>query len=456
MRWRDSLVPVRMQRVALVASAGTLRGMLVRVAEAGVVDFGDTGAESDVRTTGAAALSVDEQDATTLRQSGRADLIAGEQQLRSLSDTAVRRGDVAALAGWCPKSEIDTLRTGLAALGAAVVDLRPPAGVDPPTRLANRTPARRAFTPLLRIYTTIPYADLDPTIPAGLAYIVMFGMMFGDAGHGLLLVAGALVLRSGHPKRLARWRQLWLFVAGAGIAATGFGVLYGEFFGPTGVLPVLWLDPLDQPVRLMVTAIAVGAVLLAISYAMGTANRWREGGLRLALYSSSGIAGATTFLGLGVITAGVLAHEVPVLIAGIAVTGAGLVLSTMGMFAEAGGGSAGVVRSGVGVVDLVMHIGANSISFARLAAFGMTHAALGWLVWQATTAVAGRGGVGIAFAAVIFVLGNAVAFALETLIAGVQALRLEFYELFSRVFVEAGRPFTPWHIPVIETRSASC
>lgn len=456
MSWRDSLVPVRMQRVALVASADSLRGMLVRVAEAGVVDFHDTDAGSDTRAPGAAALSAQEQDVTALMQSGRADLVAGEEQLRSLSDAAVRRGDVAALAGWCPESEISSLRTDLAPLGAAVVGLRSPAGLDPPTRLANRTPLRRAFAPLLRVYTTVPYADIDPTIPAGLAYVVMFGMMFGDAGHGLLLIAGALALRSGRPKRLAGFRQLWMFVAGAGIAATGFGVLYGEFFGPTGILPVLWLNPLDRPVTLMVTAIAVGAALLAISYAMGTANRWREGGLRLALYSSSGIAGATTFLGLGVITGAVLTHELPILIAGIAVTGVGLVLSTMGMFAEAGGGSAGVVRSGVGVVDLVMHIGANSVSFARLAAFGMTHAALGWLIWQATTAVAGRGGVGIAVAAVVFVLGNAIAFALEALIAGVQALRLEFYELFSRVFVEAGRPFTPWHIPVIDARSASC
>jgi V/A-type H+-transporting ATPase subunit I len=53
-------------------------------------------------------------------------------------------------------------------------------------------------------------------------------------------------------------------------------------------------------------------------------------------------------------------------------------------------------------------------------------------------------------AVAVFVVGNAVAFALEALVAGVQALRLEYYELFSRVFVGEGRPFRPWHVPLEE------
>jgi hypothetical protein len=80
---------------------------------------------------------------------------------------------------------------------------------------------------LVRTFGTVPYRDIDPTIPAGIAYVVMFGMMFGDAGHGALLIAIALLLRSGRIRRFAGLRHLWLFVAGAGIAATAFGALYG-------------------------------------------------------------------------------------------------------------------------------------------------------------------------------------------------------------------------------------
>ena len=56
----------------------------------------------------------------------------------------------------------------------------------------------------------------------------------------------------------------------------------------------------------------------------------------------------------------------------------------------------------------------------------------------------------------VFVLGNALAFALEALVAGIQAMRLEYYELFSRLFVTQGRPFRPWHLPVHTKEGVPC
>ena len=55
----------------------------------------------------------------------------------------------------------------------------------------------------------------------------------------------------------------------------------------------------------------------------------------------------------------------------------------------------------------------------------------------------------------LFAIGNAIAFALEALVAGVQGLRLEYYELFSRVFAGEGRPFRPWRFPVIDDQFVS-
>ena len=176
--------------------------------------------------------------------------------------------------------------------------LQPPRGVDPPSLLRRETPVRRSFAPLVETYAIVPYADMDPSVVAGVVYVVMFGAMFGDAGHGLLLLLVGLLLRWRHPARLARFHAAWPFVVGAALAAIFFGVLYGEFFGPTGVLPVLWLSPVAEPVRLLLAAIGFGAVLLAGAYVLGTINRWREGGVRAALYAPSGLAGAAVFLGL--------------------------------------------------------------------------------------------------------------------------------------------------------------
>ena len=446
----------------------TLRDALVLVADAGVVQFDDVGPQDDSAVSEAAQrlqrlgsthptprLSAVAPDLEELEHAGRADLLAGEAQLDERAAAAVHRDDVAALTGWCPAPELDALAVGLGSVAAAVVPLPRPPGVDPPTLLGGER-LGRSFAPLVRTFGTVPYRDIDPTIPAGIAYVVMFGMMFGDAGHGALLIAIALLLRSGRIRRFAGLRHLWLFVAGAGIAAIAFGALYGEFFGPTGVLPVLWLAPLDDPVRLLAVAVAVGAVFLAASYAMGIVNRWREGGARLALYAPSGIAGATLFLGTAVAIAGFLLPMSWLVIAGAVTAFAGLALATVGLFAESGGGPTGVAQTGVGAFDLLVRLGSNLVSFARLAAFGMTHAALGWVVWQATVALTGLGILGTVAAVIVFVVGNVITFALEALVAGVQALRLEFYELFSRVFVGEGNPFHPWRIPTCTPEVASC
>jgi V/A-type H+-transporting ATPase subunit I len=123
-------------------------------------------------------------------------------------------------------------------------------------------------------------------------------------------------------------------------------------------------------------------------------------------------------------------------------------LAYVGFIANAGGSAAGLTQATVELFDMVLRLGTNVVSFARLAAFGLTHAALGLVVWDATVALWGRGGGWLLAAVTVFLLGNAVAFTLEALVAGVQALRLEYYELFSRVFSAEGRPFRPWHVPL--------
>jgi V/A-type H+-transporting ATPase subunit I len=209
---------------------------------------------------------------------------------------------------------------------------------------------------------------------------------------------------------------------------------------------VVWLSPLEEPVPLLVAAVAVGALLLAGAYVLGTVNRVREGGWIYALYARSGIAGSLLFLALGMLAAGIyLAADILVVI-GVALVSVAAVLAFVGLLAAAGGGAAGAVQAVVELFDLVVRVGSNLVSFARLAAFGLTHAALSALVWQGTTAVWGPGLAAVA-AIALFLAGNAVALTLEALVAGIQALRLEYYELFSRVFDTEGRPFRPWLLP---------
>jgi V/A-type H+-transporting ATPase subunit I len=126
---------------------------------------------------------------------------------------------------------------------------------------------------------------------------------------------------------------------------------------------------------------------------------------------------------------------------------AGALLLGAGFHAKAGRGAAAATQATIEVVDAVVRVVANLISFTRLAAFGLMHAALAAVVLAAAQALWG-GPAGIVLAAAVFVVGNVLTFGLEALVAGVQALRLEYYELFSRIFAGEGHRFSPWHIPL--------
>ncbi|MGW0748159.1 V-type ATPase 116kDa subunit family protein [Streptomyces sp. NPDC002587] len=470
MTWSaENLLPVRMRRVALVAPSTAMRDTLVRIADQGCVelDHVESGESAPAAAASAAAsrglpsdtgagaaralLASATPDLDALRREDREDLLAGEAQLADFDRGAVRRGEVAALAGWCPATDVPRLAERLTAVGAALVVLPAPRGAEPPTLLRGTRETAHSFAPLVTTYGTVPYRDVDPSWPSGVVFVVMFGVMFGDAGYGLLLLLLAFVLRRGVPSFLARYRRLRPFLAGAGTATVLAGIAYGEFFGPTGILPVLWLNPLDSPERMLTASIVFGGLLLALAHVAGTVNRWLEGGPVRAVYAPSGGAGLAVYASLALVGTGLYLDQRAYLVAGAALAPLALLLAGVGFFAATPGGAAGAAETGVRLFEVVVRAGTNTVSFARLAAFGLTHAALAHLIWQGTTALARQGPVPLAAAVVLFTVATVAAFALEALIAGVQALRLEFYELFSRVFEAQGRPFRPWHVPMADS-----
>jgi len=431
--WRDTIEPVRMDRVAVVAPEHALHEALAVVAAAGIV----------------------EPDLGVLESAGRAPEAPEAIGVDLVGTAALQHGQVSALAGWAPAAEVDQLASRLGPLGATLVRLRPPAGVQPPTLVPASGPSA-AFQPLVDTYTTVPYRDLNPSLFAGVVYVAMFGMMFGDVGHGALLTLGGLLIRSRRLNPAGRLRAAAPFVIGAGLASMGFGFAFGEAFGPTHLVPTLWLSPLNAPTTLLAVAIAVGAALLASSYGLATINRWREGGLTRAAFAVSGLAGAGLYLGLALLGLGWYRHLAALELAGAALSVVCLVFAFAGLLAEAGGRAAAIPQAGVELFDAVVRLGTNTVSFARLAAFGLTHAALSSIVWRGTTVLWHGSGASPLFACILFILGNALAFALEGLIAAIQALRLEYYELFSRVFIDQGRRFRAWHISTPLPEEAPC
>jgi V/A-type H+-transporting ATPase subunit I len=453
-----------MERLAIVAPVDQIRTVLVTLGAEGRFEpeiLTQSGGEAEailqrVRarrrdSSATPTVTLERPDLAILERDGDIAALAGEVELERVRTSMIEEGSVAAIAGWTPSESLDALAATLAPHGAAAVRLSPPRGSQPPTSL-RATSSTAAFQPLVNTYGTVPYADLNPSALAGAAYVVMFGMMFGDVGHGALLLALGVVLA--WPPRglfvgLRKYRWASPFVIGAGISSIGFGFAFGEAFGPTGLVPTLWLRPLDHATTLLAISVAIGAVLLACSYALGTINRIREGGVARSLLTMSGLAGAALYLGLALTGAGWYWHRSAIVIAGAILAVLALALGFLGLFVEAGGRASGALEAGVELFDAVLRLGTNTVSFARLAAFGLTHAALSSLVWSGTASLWRTGGVfGVGGAIIVFAVGNALTFSLEALVAGVQALRLEYYEIFSRVFTTEGREFHPWHISV--------
>ncbi len=467
MELSERTLPVRMRRIAVVALGDSVRDVLVALAESGTVDLaGPLGSgegpalealrrlerRSDRGAPAEPALSRQAPDVQQLEQDGARELLAGEVELERRRASPVKHRNFAVFVGWAPEPELAHLRERLAPLGASLVELRNPRGARPPTLLAP-APAAEPFRPLLTTYGTPPYEDVDPTPFVAFSYAVMFGMMFGDVGDGLLVVLAALVLRRTRHPRVRSLRKMWPMIAALGAAAIVFGALYGEFFGPTKLIPTLWLAPLDEPTRLLAAAVVVGVCLLTGGYAIGIVNRWREGGARRALTAGSGIPGLVLLIGFCLIGIGIAVHAAAPELLGFAVVVAAVLPLTIGLRSEAGPGPAGVFEVLIGLLDALLRVFSNVFSFARLAAFGLMHAAIGQQVLHAAGGLIGSP-LGDLAAATVFVIGTAVAFALEGLVVAVQALRLEYYELFSRVFAWEGRPFRPWSLPLLSTKEA--
>jgi V/A-type H+-transporting ATPase subunit I len=419
---RDQLVASPMRRMAVVAPHLRLRRVLIEVADSGSF----------------------EPDAP--RSPGHGE--AGEASIEDRAAEATTTAQCAILPGWISAPDVDSLNHRIHPLGGALAELPQRRGATPPTKPVDGG-LGQGLRPLVTTYATVPYRDIDPTLFAGITYMAMFGMMFGDVAHGSAVVILGLVARAARSERYDAVHRAAPFLIGAGLAAVGFGFLYGEAFGPTGLVPTLWLRPLDEPETLLLAGLVVGSFLLAVTFLLGSINRWREAGARGALYDAAGIGGALMFAGAAAVIGGVAIDSAAWLEpTGIGVAAVGAFLTFVGLFTKAGLNPSGLMQALIEMFDTVLRLGSNIVSFTRLAAFGLTHAVITEVVWDGTVALwDGSGFLSIIAAVVLFTVGNIAAFALSGLVGAIQALRLEYYELFSRLFVTQGRPFNPWHIP---------
>ncbi len=397
------------------------------------------------------------------------------------------------LAGWVPEAELERLAAGVRAAtgGRSVLSAVEPSptrevGGMAPTALAN--PALlRPFEGLTRTYGLPDYWDLDPTPLAGGLFVLMFGAMFGDVGQGAVLALLGLLMAIGRPGRrpsggagpsalppgrrppgpgdshpgdgeqaprptstqsLDGRRQFGWILAACGGSAMVFGVLYGSVFGSEELIPALWLRPMENPLLLIGVAVGVGAAVISVGLILGAVGAWRRRDRAHLYLGQSGLVGLWLYWGLMV--AALLAALAPGRL-GLAIllplVGVPLVLIFLHgpiarslEWAEDAGDGAYYIQSGVEAFDLVIRFASNTLSFLRLGAFALAHVGLGLTVYALAELVHGLPGVPV----LVLILGNALIVGLEGLIVGIQALRLEYYEFFTKFLHGGGVAYRPF------------
>ena len=382
-----------------------------------------------------------------------------ERQLLEADQCLPRTDATVLVSGWIPASESAVVLAQLreATGGRCSIDLAPPEDplVDDVPVLLRPPRVLTPFAQLVEAFGLPAYRELEPTLFLAISYVLMFGMMFGDAGHGALLaLAGGIAAWTGR-------RVGWALVF-AGLASIGFGVLYGSYFGITAMKEfALWRDPLEgDPLALMALAIAFGVVLNSLGLVLNIVNRFRCRDVAGGLLDKFGAIGLVFYWGALLLLTKYAALQARGAVGAVLVAFLGLPLAAWclreplshlarrhaGHPSQPGGLAAAVMESFVGAFEAVLVYMANTISFVRLAAYALSHAALLLATFLIAAQLQGVDGRVTAWSLLVIVVGNAIAIALEGLVAGVQALRLEYYEFFGKFFSGAGRPFRPFRL----------
>ena len=312
--------------------------------------------------------------------------------------------------------------------------------VEPPTKLKNPG-IFKPFEMFVEMYGLPAYNEMDPTIFIALTYTLMFGIMFGDVGQGLCLVVGGFLLY--HIKKMS----LAAIVSLAGIWSTVFGFMYGSIFGFEELLNPVWMRPMDNIMTTLMLAIGFGMILILIAMVINIVNAVRAKDIGRVLFSQSGVAGIICY-GCAVLCIVLYAtgHAIPATGILLVVVGVPLLAIMLKeplsniverrkkIFPE-GSRAMFFVEALVELFDVVLSYATNSISFVRVGAFALSHAGMMGVVL--TLAGYENGSPNM----LVVVLGNIVVTGLEGLVVGIQVLRLEYYEMFSRFYKGSGKPF---------------
>lgn len=355
------------------------------------------------------------------------------------------------LAGWIPDSQIKRFQGKVSVTPelSYVIEDENSVRQKPPTKLSNPK-FFQPFETVVRMYGIPSYEEMDPTIFVGITYMFLFGMMFGDVGQGLVIALIGYLLSKW--KKIEPAKLLVYF----GVMSTIFGLFYGSIFGNEELLRhylpfIPMINPMEVKMELLAISVAFGIGLLIVAMLINLYNLWKNKEYGKLLFDKNGITGLVFYSAvMYIVLSTVMSRTVPVWLIAVLIVVPLVILFFSEKLVQALNRkmhkhtehvhNPSVIESFFELVEIILAVFSNTISFVRVGAFALNHVGFFLAFHQLSHMVGGVGSVAV------MIFGNILIIVLEGMIVGIQGLRLEYYELFSRFYQGNGKEFKPFRI----------
>ena len=324
----------------------------------------------------------------------------------------------------------------------------------PPVKLKNNK-FSKPFEMFVSMYGLPSYGEIDPTVLVSISYTLIFGIMFGDLGQGLVLaVLGALAWKF---KKM----QLGKILTRCGISAAFFGTVYGSVFGFEHALDPMYKTVFglnEKPIEVMESAtvnniiyssVFLGVFVIILSMCFNIYSSIKQKKYDNAVLGPNGIVGLIFYASLVFGAVGQLAFGMKIF--NIAYILIFILLPLLIMFFKEPlekllhkekdwkpqSWGQYIVQNFFEMFEILLSYITNTVSFLRVGAYVLGHVGMMMVVFTIANLFSTPGYI------IAVILGNIFVIALEGLLVGIQVLRLEFYEIFSRFFEGHGKPFKP-------------
>ena len=382
--------------------------------------------------------------------------------------------------GWIPAEDSDVMMKNLDELTEGRIAIREYSPNEVPSVRSGRekVPVKlthgkvvSSFERMIFSYGSPLYGTVDPTPFVAFFFTLLYGIMFGDAGQGLVFLLIGILFTTHAVPWFKSWQKFGPVFICIGCSSIVMGLLTGEFFCNEEILkpfalwatglfvgkenafaPILHMMPSSDTIAKMFYffgfTIAVGFIINSIGIVINIVNNFSLHRVGKALFGRTGIFGAVFFWWVVALVIRIFAFGASIqlydwIVIGVTLFGvfmeeplARLVQGERPVFENGVFGA--VIEGIVALLEVVSSTLSNTVSFVRVGAFALAHAVLGYIVFTLTALTGSIGGIAVS------IFGNAIIIVLEGMIVAIQVIRLQYYEFFSKFFTETGKEFVPF------------